>query len=317
MKSRAEIVGILTSSHRKYLASIESARKGFVLPILTADDVLEMRVLSKRFDENPIISGVPFWDGLVGSFRRGNLYVLAGYAGTGKTTLAVQLSWAIAKQNRAVWFYCLELTPIEVMEVLAGHIVEDVNPTDEQYVLANTLAHKSGFRFFDSTVYRTWEEHLSIITKTVKTHAIEMVVIDNFHYLTRVQRNATETEGVASQRLKGLAQECNIPVLLLHHLRKPDSDSGEPDPTMHALRGASALLNDASAVVLLHHPLCDTGNAEEGERQQVGKLRYAKARWGKSGTRFVELIGHKRQYIEATHDRYKRGEARKKDGFKG
>jgi replicative DNA helicase len=120
-----------------------------------------------------------------------------------------------------------------------------------------------------------------------------------------VERNVTEVEGVVSQRLKGLAQELNIPILLIHHLRKPDSDGMEPEPTVHALRGSSALLNDASAVVLLHHPLVSSDGEDDGERQTVGKLRYGKARWGKPGTKFVRLIGWKRRYEGAMASEYK------------
>lgn len=270
---------------------------------MTADDVFERRELAKESSENPLKTDLLFWDGLVGPFRRGNLYVLAGYAGVGKTTLAMQLAWAIARQKRKVWFYCLELTPIEVLEVLAGHICADTDLTEENIVLAVCEVMKSGFRFFDSTQMRPWEVHLEIITKAVKEEGIEFVVIDNFHYLTRVTKNQFETEGVVSQRLKGLSQVCNIPILLIHHLRKPESDSSEPEPTIHTMRGTSALLNDASAAVLLHHPLSPEGT-EDGARKAVGKLIYGKARWGQGGTRYVRLIGWKRLYESATSDDY-------------
>jgi replicative DNA helicase len=306
MKSNNEIVEILSSSHKKYLSSIEKARESFTDPILTADDVYVMKVIAKEHDEYPIISGVDFWDELVGPFRRGNLYVLAGFAGCGKSTMALQLAWNVARQGRNVLFYCLELVPTEVLEMLVGHIRSNAEPTEEDYVYACTLAHKSGFRFFDSTVYRKWDEHLKIIAAGTRKHNIEMVVIDNFHYLTRVDRDATGVEGVVSQRLKGLSQELNIPVMLIHHLRKPDSDGLEPEPTVHALRGSSALLNDASAVVLLHHPLVSSDTESDGERQQVGKLRYGKARWGKGGSKFVRLIGHKRMYESASSMDYAR-----------
>ena len=315
MRSRAEIINLLSRNHAQFLKVLGQAREKFVAPIMTADDVWEIKLLESKYNEKPILSGVSFWDDLVGPFRRGNLYVLAGYAGTGKTTLAAQIAWAIAQQKRNVWFYCLELTPVEVLEVLVGHISGNSEPTEEQYVLACTMAQQSGFRFFDSTVYRRWDEHLPVIARTVKEHNVEMVVIDNFHYLTRADKNTLEVEGVASQRLKGLSQECNVPILLLHHLRKPESDSSEPDPTVHALRGTSALLNDASAVVLLHHPLADSGDPGGGDRQSVGKLRYAKARWGRGGAEYVRLIGHRRLYEKASESDYRGSGTRNRKGF--
>src|SRR5512139_3645555 len=200
MKTRAEIVSILSRAHRQYLKELDRAKELLVDPIMTADDAWERKLLAERHDVNPIQSGIAFWDDLVGPFRRGNLYVLAGYAGVGKTTLATQLSWATARQDRKVWFYCLELTPEEVLEVLVGHLVEDAEPHGDRYAPACAEIQKSGFRFLDSTTYRKWNEHLEIIPRAVRQHGIEMLVIDNFHYLTRTDKNTLEVEGVVSQR---------------------------------------------------------------------------------------------------------------------
>lgn len=304
MSTREDAIRTLESAHKQYLASIDRVRKKYTDAVMTADDVWEQKLLSKENDEHPISSGVDFWDELAGPFRRGNLYVLAGFAGSGKSTLAVQLAWSIAQQGKKVWFYCLELTPVECLELLTGHVRQNAEPTDEDYAAVACMAQKSGFRFLDSTVHRTWKDHLEIIIQGVRKHGIEMVVIDNFHYLTRVDRNVVEVEGVVSQRLKGLSQELNIPILCLHHLRKPDGDGTEPEPSVHTLRGNSALLNDTSSVVLLHRPLI-TDDESEGDRQSVGKLRYGKARWGQGGTRYVRMIGFRRIFEKASSMDYK------------
>jgi replicative DNA helicase len=302
--TRAELDGFLAAQHKKYLTTLSKMREAAIAPIMTADDVWERRAMEKHYDEHPILSGVEWWDSITGPFRRGNLYVMAGYAGVGKTTMSLQLAWNIAKQNRKVWYYCLELTPVEILEVLTSHIVGDDELNDAKYMIALSQIQNSGFRFFDSTKHRSWEEHLAIIESGVNNHGVEFVVIDNFHFLTRVSKNNLEVEGVVSQRLKGLSQSCNVPILLLHHLRKPESDATEPEPTVHAMRGASAILNDASTVMLLHHPLTKTEGEEDGSRQSVGKLKHGKARWGKGGTRYVRLIGFKRLYEQATMEEY-------------
>lgn len=304
MKTRAEIERVFSSNHKRYLLNLEKIKESIVTTELTTDDVWEMKLLEDQYDESPIRTGASFWDELVGSLRKGNLYVLAGYPGAGKTTLAAQLAWGVAKQGKKVWFYCLELKPTEVLEVLVGHIRGNAQPTEEDYAVGCTLAQNSGFMFFDSRNYKRWEDHLENIVQGIKKSHYELIVIDNFHFLTRVSKNGFEVEGVVSQRLKVLSQECNVPILLIHHLRKPDGDGQEAEPSVHALRGSSALLNDASAVVLLHHPIMDSEGEAEGERHPVGKLRYAKARWGKGGTRYVQLVGVERRYEQAYSEQY-------------
>ena len=302
MTSRGELENFLSSQHRRFLREIQRARTANKRYTLTADDVLEMKFLADKYEENPLSTGIAFWDELVGPLRRGDVYLLCGYAGTGKSTLAVQVGWAIAQQKRKVWFYCLELRPHQSFEMVAGHIVGNAEPTREDIILANTKLFHSGLRFYDSRDHETWQKHLEIIPKEVEEEAYELIIIDNFHYLTRVERNVYEVEGVVSQRLKALAMSMNIPVIVLHHLRKAEGDHGEPDPTMHSIRGAGALVNDASGVLILHHPL--SGEDEDSERHVVGKLRLVKNRWGKGGKRCVRLDGAKRLYSAAAWDEY-------------
>jgi len=118
-----DAVRTLDSAHKQYLASIDRVRNKYSDAVMTADDVWEQVLLSRDTGEKPILSGVDFWDDLMGPFRQGNLYVLGGFAGSGKSTLAVQLAWSIARQGRKIWFFCLELTPPECLELLVGHIM--------------------------------------------------------------------------------------------------------------------------------------------------------------------------------------------------
>jgi len=308
MRTRSEQIALLSRGHKKFLVGLEKIREKFVSSLLSYDEVWEMKMEADKNDERPILTGIEFWDDLVGPLRRGNLYVLCGYAGVGKTTLSVQIAWAIAEKKRNVWLYCLEMTAPEVLEILVGHITKNAEPREKEYALASAQAAESGFRLFDSSMrFRKWDEHLQNIVIETKKNNIEFLVIDNFHYLTRVEKNPFEVEGIVSQRLKSLSQELNIPILLLHHLKKPEGvvNQLEPEPTVHAMRGATALLNDASTVLILHHPLAKSSTPDyEGARQSVGKLTNAKARWGRGGAAYVRLFGSERTYYPATMTEY-------------
>lgn len=308
MKSRAEIMELLSRGHKQFLIERAKMQKVLVSSCLTFDEVWEMKMTEDKNNEKPIVTGIEFFDDLVGSLRRGNLYVLCGYAGVGKTTLSVQVAWAVAKQKRNVWMYCLEMTAPEIFEIVVGHITKNAEPKEKECALASVEAAASGFRFFDSSMtYRTWKEHLENIVVACARDNIEFLIIDNFHYLTRTEKDQFAVEGVVSQRLKSLSQELNIPILLLHHLKKPEGiiKQLEPEPTVHAMRGATALLNDASGVLILHHPLSKSSSPEyEGARQSVGKLTMGKARWGTGGVRYARLFGSERTYYPATLSEY-------------
>jgi len=131
---------------------------------------------------------------------------------------------------------------------------------------------------------------------------IDLVVIDNFSYLTSVSKNSYETERVAAKALKGLAQELEIPIIVIAHLRKPDRDDSEPKPTAHSVLGSGAITQIASDVFILHHPLEDS---ETNSRQPVGFILSGKPRWTMGGKRYVRFDSRRRKYETATAGEYK------------
>jgi replicative DNA helicase len=293
---------------KEFIEISREFRKKFISPALTAEEVYAKILAIESRPDRHILTGVDWWDEFAGPFRRGNTYVLAGYPGAGKSTLALNLAWGMAKLGRKVWYYCLELSAVEVFEVLAGHIQKNAYVTKADYTAAYAKVQGTGLRFFDPQGYMTWEEHLNQICDTVRKEEMDAVFIDNLGFLTRATKNTFEVENVASARIKGLAQELEIPIILLHHLRKPESDSVEPDPNVHSIKGSGAILADASDAFILHHPVSDV---EKQTRHEVGYLLSGKPRWGKGGKKYVRLEGSTRSYFLDASSNYSRPNGRK------
>ena len=276
----------------------------WVSPALTAEEVYEKILLKRSSGVAPITTGLGWWDDFAGPFRRGNTYVICGYAGVGKTTLAIQLAWRLSLAKYKVWFYCLELSASEVFEVLAGHLSGNAALTLDQECAAYATIQDTGFRFYEPNKYMSWEQRLNEIMDTTRKEKIDIVFIDNLGYLTRTLKGTHEVEGVVSARIKALSQELEIPIVTLHHLRKPDSDGFEFEPTGHAIKGSSAIIQDASDAWILHHPLNEFNEGFSTTRNQVGYIMSTKPRWGTGGVRFVRLEGSKRLYTPAMREEY-------------
>lgn len=273
-------------------------------PALKAEEVYEKILLKRSSGVKEITTGLGWFDDFAGPLRRGNTYVICGYAGAGKTTLAIQLAWRIALSGRMVWFYCLELSACEVFEVLAGHICGNARPSDDELCQAYAKIQETGFRFYEPNVYKPWQGRLDEILTTTRKEQLDIVFIDNLGYLTRTLTGSFEVEGVVSAKIKSLSQELEIPIVTIHHLRKPASDGIEIEPNGHSIKGSSAIIQDASDAFILHHPLNEFGDHYNSTRHQVGYLLSTKPRWGSGGIRFVRLEGHKRLYSPADRSEY-------------
>jgi len=286
---------------QRYLRELRGIREQFSRA-LPAGYVYEKILLKRKEGVSHIPTGIPWWDEWAGPFRRGNLYCLAGYGGSGKTTLAVNLTWPMAQRTLKVWNYCLELTADEMFEVVAGHVIGKAKLSEADETQAYSIIDPTGYRFFEPQRDMTWKEHIELICKTVREDNIDFVVVDNFSYLTASGNDSYEVERVVAKSLKGLAQELEIPILCIAHLRKPDKDDSEPKPTVHTVLGSGALPQNSSDTFILHHPL--RLDQEFSTRHPVGYILSGKPRWGLGGKLYLFLDGATRKYSLSTSSSY-------------
>src|SRR3990172_1733262 len=162
----------LQRAHQEYLECLGQFRKRFISPAITAEQVYEMRLMRQEKGAAAIPTGLTWWDSFAGPFRRGNTYIIAGYPWAGKTTLAINLAWSMANSGRSVWYYCLELTAEETMEVLAGHITKKAVVSEADCTAAYAEIQATSFRFYEPTKYLPWEKHLAQIGETVRKEKI-------------------------------------------------------------------------------------------------------------------------------------------------
>ena len=121
---------------------------------------------------------------------------------------------------------------------------------------------------------------------TIRTAARDlnpgMVVVDYLQLLTPERREQNREREVAEQsrRFKLLAQELDIPVIVLSQLNRSLTTRSDKRPELTDLRESGAIEQDADIVMLLHHP--------DAEDQSRLVLNVAKNRNGTCGA--VSLI---------------------------
>lgn len=256
--------------------------------VLTYDDVFLERARRKAAGEQAgfRIGFRPLAE-LVGMFRPKNVYILAAYPKIGKTILAMNLTWDLARRGIKSLFFCLEMSPEEVADPLLHHAYRTDAITEANWNQGLADVSTSGFLFGRNRYGLVRSALLDQIREEVHVRGIQFLVIDNFHFLTRGAKDTTAEEASASLDIKTLADDLKIPILLIVHPRKADRE--ERMPTFQDLRGSAALAADASAVIVLHRRSTETEDLGEVDatRSPLGFLRVDAHRFGPGGVRRV------------------------------
>jgi hypothetical protein len=256
--------------------------------VLTFDDVFSERARRMAAGDQAgyRIGFRPLAD-LVGIFRPKNVYILAAYPKIGKTVMAMNVTWDLARRGIKSLFFCLEMSPEEVAAPLLHHAFRANTLVEDHWRRGLGEVSGSGFLFARNRYGLGRAAILEGLREEVHVRGIQFLVIDNFHFLTRGAKDTTAEEASASLDIKTLADDLKIPVLLIVHPRKADRE--ERMPTFQDLRGSAALAADASAVIVLHRPSIESENLGEMDstRTPLGFLRVDAHRFGSGGVRRV------------------------------
>lgn len=232
-------------------------------------------------------------DMIVQGIRPGNLVIIAGKPGTGKTVLGTGLADKIAVQeSKSALIFSLEMQAKELSSRALSSIGE-INKADLDS--GNALSDELQRMRMEKGVSKMKEADVRICDKPGITFArlcniarfehraskLDLIVID---YLTLIasdpsskfQTRSAEI-GSFTRGLKMLAKELNLPVVVLAQLnRAMDNRSGDARPKMSDLRDSGEIEQDADVIIMGYrdekHHLGQQGVTE----WDVVKCRHAK-----------------------------------------
>jgi replicative DNA helicase len=237
-----------------------------------------------------IPSGFPSLDKLLGGgLRRGDLIVLGGDVGSGKSAFALAVALRVAQEHRSTLFYSGEMTLERVLEralAIEGRTrIDDLRRgTLDEGGRAAVGAAAVRLREGLPVVGRVPIGGVSAIGDEVRSvRALELVIVDGLEALLPGTRASAEEGAAAVRALKQLALDAKVAVLLTAPLprldTRPDRRPGLDD------FGADGAVKERADVVLglFREGMYDTARGIEGATE----LLVRKNRNG--GTGYVDL----------------------------
>ena len=215
---------------------------------------------------------------VVGGWRRGRFYVVAGRPGMGKTTTG--LSWLLrtAARGHGVLFFSLEMGRAELTEIALCDLAYDRRRRIEYRDIATTAVMRDGFEEKFSAISAASQKFAAmpfiISDKAGQTIAeirsqaqqqaqrlaaegkrLDVICIDHLNLIRASDRyqgsKTAETEEV-SMALKQLAKELQCAVICLCQLNRAVEGREEKRPNLSDLRWSGAIEQDADVVMFVY-----------------------------------------------------------------
>ena len=218
-----------------------------------------------------LLMGIAPLDMLTCGLHRGDLFIVAGRPGNGKTSLALNIARNIIEKGARVVFFSMEMTArslaVRLMCSTAGvnsqHLRQrSLFPEDQEKLIsvAEYLAQ------FDMHVDES--PHLSPLL--VRTRAQPLlraggrkgaIFIDYLQLMDCSRRKGEHGPENRQQEitsicrdLKAIARELDVPIVLLSQLSRESERREDRRPRLSDLRDSGAIEQDADAVLFLHRP---------------------------------------------------------------
>lgn len=195
--------------------------------------VLEALELEKKNKKGfTIKTGFTELDECIGGFHEGQLIILSGATGQGKTTFAKTLTKRLYKQNISCLWFSYEVT---VEQLVTGF------GNSANFYVPRKIKH-GGVGWIEDR-----------IKEGIAKHDIKVIFIDHLHYLVKMSDMAQAKSlslliGDRLRRLKEFAIAYGVTIVLISHMTKLKYDK---EPDVEDLRDSSFVGQEADVVLFV------------------------------------------------------------------
>jgi replicative DNA helicase len=199
-------------------------------------------------------------------WQKGDLVIMAGRPGMGKTSAALDFVLYPALNGRATAMFSLEMSK----EQLTGRILSIISSLNVQSIINKTmdagqilyLENQAQVLngvplFIDDTPGITLFDLRNKARKLKRTQNIELIVVDYLQLMNgENKRNGNREQEISniSRGLKGLAKELQVPVIALSQLSRECEKRPDKKPMLSDLRESGAIEQDADMVIFNFRP---------------------------------------------------------------
>lgn len=275
------------------------------------------------YDRSQIITGVEThfveFDKMTGGLHAGELIIIAGRPGAGKTSWAMNVAQnAAIRDGKVVAVFSLEMT----REALLKRMISSEASVDGRAIQAG-FVRREDRRRCDEALERLIESRLRIDDTSnitlpelrsrcrrllIDEGSIDLIVIDYIQLFVgnsprKKGDNETQEISAISRGLKALSKELKVPVVALSQLsRASEQRGGSKKPMLSDLRGSGSLEQDSDICAFVHR---DSYYDRDNEALKgLADLMVEKHRNGRTGTIKMAYLEQYTRFDNLAKDTY-------------
>lgn len=295
------------SSREEFEEVIEEQQKYSITHDLNSisensEDVL--KVYEQKM-QSAIITPFDSLNAVIGSLQGGDMIILAGSTGGGKTAMMLNLAVGIAKNGYKVDIFSLEMPKYQVQQrIVCSEALIDANKfrsfslTDDDkkkyYEYVNGPMKDLSINIYKKQI---------VSMQTIKNLEIksdsDIIFIDYLGLIDSYNNNGSyERYSEISRQIKLLAMTANKPIIALHQLNRSFQDRDDKTPKLSDIRDSGKIEQDADMVWFVYRP----GLFDNKSDPSVMKLIVAKNRHGDVNKHLKFKFDGKHQKVEETRE---------------
>ena len=223
-----------------------------------------------------ISTGLTDLDTKLGGLHKSDLLILAGRPSMGKTSLATNIAFNVAKaykrgtlpdggegaiEGGVVGFYSLEMSA----EQLAGRILAEASEISSHKIRQGDMTEGEFRRFveaakaleacplyIDDTAAIPIAQLAARARRLKRTHGLDLLIVDYLQLVRGTSDNRVQEIGEISMGLKAIAKELDIPVIALSQLSRQVEARDDKRPQLSDLRESGSIEQDADVVMFVY-----------------------------------------------------------------
>jgi len=273
--------------------------------------------IERLYDKKESITGIPSgfkdMDELTTGFQKGDLIIIGGRPGMGKTAFCLNISQHVGiAMKEPVAIFSLEMAKEQlVMRMLCSEAKVDSNKVRKGFINKrddwNKLTNAAG-KLAESLIFIDDSSGLSVLEMRAKArrlkqqHGLSLVIVDYLQLMRgrgKFERREQEIAEI-SRSLKALAKELQVPVIALSQLnRGVETRGGNKNPTLADLRESGAIEQDADVIIFLYR---DTKDEMEGKGKVIVDI--AKQRNGPTDKITLTFLDYCTRFVDSSDVEY-------------